>query len=363
MAANRPYTRYVSDLEARLEEYERRAETGAASTLKDAKVIGEMRSVSGFHNAKVSAVVGLGDESTTRHASWTRGEPSPAQPRFQGSPGTRITAGAITTPQHDDHIGTDAMVVVPSPENASDGPIGGSSLTAFVRSMLRTVGKDNSNWGASKLGIGNSPASRIPSHQQDIDVEALFLPPRRVADGFIEAYWAFVHPILPILHKPTFMKSYKTLWATGEELHCDADSPLDAVFLSTLNIVLAIGCQSSDQVVSGQKHIISEKLYQRSRRFFMDEFLDSPTLSVVQLLLLTGIYLQSTKYANRCWNSIGSAIRTAQSIGLHLERRSDSRVQIQREMERRVWHTCVFLDRLVLLAEVSKKEKNTNHRV
>lgn len=256
------------------------------------------------------------------------------------------------------------MVVVPSPENAFDGPIGGSSLTAFVRSMLQTVGKDHSNWRSSNIGGVNSPAWRVPSNRQDIDTEALFLPQRRIADGFVEAYWAFVHPILPILHKPTFMKSYKTLWAAGEDFDSDSGSLLDPVFLSTLNIVLAIGCQSSNQVVSGQKHIISEKLYQRSRQLFMDEFLDSPTLSVVQLLLLTGIYLQSTKYANRCWNSIGSAIRTAQSIGLHLERGSDSRVQLQREMERRVWHTCVFLDRLVLFAEFpEKKIENTNSRI
>ncbi|KAL6360874.1 hypothetical protein LRP88_06582 [Fusarium phalaenopsidis] len=141
------------------------------------------------------------------------------------------------------------------------------------------------------------------------------------------------------------MKSYDLLWATGKELDPAPNALQDAVFVSTLNIVLAIGCQFSDQVVTPRKLAIADKLYQRSKRCSMDEFLDSPTLSVVQLLLLTGVYLQSTKYANRCWHVIGSAIRAAQSIGAHLERRSDSRNQLQREMERRVWHTCVFLDR------------------
>jgi hypothetical protein len=67
------------------------------------------------------------------------------------------------------------------------------------------------------------------------------------------------------------------------------------------------------------------------------------------MLLVSGVYLQSTRYASRCWNVIGLAIRTAQSLGLHLDLtkyRPDN--QLNKEMARRIWHTCLVLDKLVL---------------
>ncbi|KAJ3539946.1 hypothetical protein NM208_g5279 [Fusarium decemcellulare] len=241
------------------------------------------------------------------------------------------------------------MVIVPSPEDAADCPVGESALIAFVQSMLRTIGKNNSGLRVSRMRFGNAPASNKgygARGSTNIGADSMLLPPRRVADGFVESFWRFLHPILPILHKPTFMKSYQLLWATGDELGEDHSlNSEDPVFFSTINIIFAIGCQFSDQVATSRKFTMADDLYQRSKALFTDEFLDCPTLPIVQLLLLTGVYLQSTRYANRCWNVVGSAIRAAQSMGLHLERTSVSKSQLEREMERRVWHTCVFLDR------------------
>ena len=82
------------------------------------------------------------------------------------------------------------------------------------------------------------------------------------------------------------------------------------------------------------------------RHLLLFEVLDSTSLSLVQMLCLTGVYLQSTQHANRCWNSVGLAIRVAQSLGLHLNEVGGRKIpQLEREMRRRVWHTCVVLDR------------------
>ncbi|KAH8897411.1 hypothetical protein GQ53DRAFT_803376 [Thozetella sp. PMI_491] len=256
------------------------------------------------------------------------------------------------SPNHDT-IATDAMVIVPSPEGDIDCLVGESSPIAFVRSMLRTIGKNYSPLRAANIKLGDdSPLDRayLTPKKQDGDVDPVSLPTRRVADALVKAFWEFLHPILPILHKPTFMKSYRVLWMGEDEVGQNgaADNREDPAFLSMLNIVFAIGCQFSDQVSPTRKSAIAKTFYQRSKKAFADDFLDTPTLSVVQLLLLTGVYLQSTVHANRCWNVVGSAIRTAQSLGLHLERTAESKNQLKREMERRVWHTCVFLDRIPL---------------
>ncbi|KAF5723731.1 benzoate 4-monooxygenase [Fusarium mundagurra] len=330
--------RYVSDLEARVQEYERRSQT----TLLMSSVTSETTTDRNFSPAQDTF---LSQRKNNRH------------PEIRQQPGMAMTddpasvsyphlesfqsGDRFLSPPRTESVSSDAMVVVPSPECSDDKDLGQSSSISFIQSMLRTVTRDH-----SVFKVSHHPAKSSYPFLQTLDEEALFLPPRRVADGFVQAYWKFLHPILPILHRPTFTGIYHKLWmaddAKGSDQICNID---DAVFLSTVNIVLAIGCQFSEQIEPTRKSTMASKFYQRSKALLADEVLDHPTLALVQLLLLTGVYLQSTEYANRCWNTVGLAIRSAQSIGLHLDRKRGSINQLEREMERRVWHTCVFLDR------------------
>ena len=180
---------------------------------------------------------------------------------------------------------------------------------------------------------------------------AALLPRRRNADDFLACYWEFIHPLFPVLHKPSFLKQYQTLWANEQDPEArDIDSLglEELIFTATLNLVFALGCSFSNLVAPAQKNPMSDEFYQKSRHLLLFEVLDSTSLSLVQMLCLTGVYLQSTQYANRCWNSVGLAIRVAQSLGLHLNEVAGRKIpQLEREMRRRVWHTCVILDRCV----------------
>lgn len=71
---------------------------------------------------------------------------------------------------------------------------------------------------------------------------------------------------------------------------------------------------------------------------------ESDTLSVVQALLIMTLFLQSTPFAGRCWNSVGIACRLAQGLGLHTESSGGRRKPMETEIRRRVWHGCVVLD-------------------
>jgi hypothetical protein len=80
------------------------------------------------------------------------------------------------------------------------------------------------------------------------------------------------------------------------------------------------------------------------------ELLDFANLEMVQSLVLMAQYLQSTDKPNYCWSIVGLAIRLAQAIGLHLDspegvaagRKID---QINAEVRKRVWASCILLDR------------------
>lgn len=173
--------------------------------------------------------------------------------------------------------------------------------------------------------------------------EQAVLPLRRNADDYLNRFWEFVHPLFPILYKDSFIENYEDLWKPHDHRGADRDS---LTFMPMLNLVFALGCQFSDLVPAEQKVSAGKSFYKRSRTVLLYDILGSTSVSVVQWLLLSGVYLQSTSFANHCWNSVGLAVRLAQNLGMHLEngdRRSES--QLDREMGRRVWHTCVVLDR------------------
>lgn len=176
------------------------------------------------------------------------------------------------------------------------------------------------------------------------------LPRRREADNFVLCYWEFIHPLFPVLHKPSFMRKYDRLWLEDGDMQHQHDSEAEeAIFTATLNLVFALGCKFSSFVEPSQRKSAADDFYQRSRQSYPFDILDSTSISLVQLLVLTGVYLQSTQYASRCWNSVGLAIRMAQSLGLHVDAANRRISQLALQMRRRIWHTCVHLDRLLCM--------------
>ena len=147
---------------------------------------------------------------------------------------------------------------------------------------------------------------------------------------------------------------YEQLWVAnrGQKSELRYDDYSKRMLHATLNTLLAIGCQYSNTFAPPQSFPMADIFYQRSKKLIPFDELDTSSLSIVQLLLLTGMYLQSTRYLDRCWNTIGLALRIAQGLGLHIDKRTSAiESQKQREMRRRVWYICVMMDRYTCLSE------------
>jgi hypothetical protein len=171
---------------------------------------------------------------------------------------------------------------------------------------------------------------------------------RRQADNFVNCYWEFVHPLFPVLHRPTFVRKYEQLWSDAANPAEYTSEDEEAAFTSTLNLVFAVGCKFSSLIDAAQKSSVSDNFYQRARQAYPFDILDSTSISLVQMLVLMAVYLQSTEYASRCWNSAGLAIRMAQSLGLHVDQNGrKNNTQLEVQMRRRIWHTCSSIDRLL----------------
>ena len=263
---------------------------------------------------------------------------SPTTSPPTGVPGER----EHTSESHENLLDkTDALIMVPSPEGTTSNH-GGSSITTFLQSIAHAVGMAELADQALLPTGGYHSSLKDGGNATKQKSTRFSLPTRRTADALMSTFWTYIHSIFPVLHRPTTESMYKSLWASGPDTpnqDCTEDHPVDKAIL---NIIFALGCQSSD------RDDAADDFYRKSREYYSMDELDAPSLKTVQLLLLTGIYLQSTKYASRCWNVVGSAIRNAQYLGLdvdHPEKVINSR--LEQEMRRRVWYSCVIIDRFV----------------
>lgn len=67
-----------------------------------------------------------------------------------------------------------------------------------------------------------------------------------------------------------------------------------------------------------------------------------------QILLIFGQYLQSSNNPHQCWMVIELAVRTVQSLGLHLpETSTQIRSASRQRLARRVWYGCVLMDTIL----------------
>lgn len=157
------------------------------------------------------------------------------------------------------------------------------------------------------------------------------------------------------------------MWISDDDVyHGAAESPDDPadrtenpIFLATMHMVFALGsrynnCSSGDGdghddddcwPSSDTRSALASQFYQSSTNVASLDTIDDVPFEGIQLLLLHAVYLQSTRHGSRCWNVVGRAIRAAQSLALYADEPSPANSQLQREMKRRVWHTCVFFDR------------------
>jgi hypothetical protein len=217
-----------------------------------------------------------------------------------------------------------------------------SSNDGFLRSL-------DSSWSIPLNGDKNTYSlPSVPKALWKRAESSMMLPRRHVADSLLHAFFTFAHEFLPIFHKPAFQRRYESLWISGAPARPNGPHEKfeDGVFLSTLNVCFALGSLFSELIADEDRESTGDEYYQRSRALTNFDICDYSSLSTVRLQLVTGLYLQTTPHASRCWNVVGMAIRLAQDLGLHRDpcghAQSDS---VEVEMKRRVWYSCSVMDR------------------
>lgn len=261
---------------------------------------------------------------------------------YQGSDPS--VAGNMATPSI-----VDSMTAVVDEGTSTREYFGSSSAGSFTAQIKRAI---DSRVGKSHNGSsGHCSTATARQHGSisgfssgfDLATDVPYvLPSRRQADYLVDMYWFYVDPLYPFLDKKLWYHDYNAIFA-GTAIDID-----ERIFVATLNVILALASQLVESLSVEQREESSNRYFERAQELLPMNTWGSGSLDLVQYLLLTSQYLQSTNQPHQTWMVVGSAIRTAQGLGLHLPETSAELSELsERELLRRIWYGCVLMDRYV----------------
>ncbi|KIX95747.1 uncharacterized protein Z520_08455 [Fonsecaea multimorphosa CBS 102226] len=201
------------------------------------------------------------------------------------------------------------------------------------------------------------PEMRVDSYEQEgtrqvSEQNQGCLPHRTDADNFVEIYFSTIHIAYPFISEPDFRKTYESFW------QADSLEEFRGPWLSLLLSIFAIGscyeriAQSEDDEASNPAASHQHQRYFDDAIALTQKYTSRHTVDHVCALLAQCFYLLATCQTDRCWTTLGLAVRIAQSIGLHVEEHHRAGREMGRapqEMCRRVWYSIFVLDRLLAL--------------
>ncbi|KAF5587804.1 transcriptional regulatory GAL4 [Fusarium subglutinans] len=172
---------------------------------------------------------------------------------------------------------------------------------------------------------------------------------------YFETYFSTIHIAYPFIPKSIFMHRFQCLRGGTD------DGPVTKAWLSLFYSVLALGMhhrQTRDLASKGSKTSPSphETLFRRALALTDLHNLEASTVQV-SALLARCFYLLATSQTDRCWVSLGVAIRLAQSLGMHVSHVESQQKHwsygltgnAQAEVRSRNWFCLFVLDQLLAL--------------
>jgi hypothetical protein len=174
------------------------------------------------------------------------------------------------------------------------------------------------------------------------------LPPKEVADHLLAQYYQCIHSLLPVLHWPEFIEAYEKVYQTGSLAGVSSE------WAAVLFGVFACGAV----------HTVEPNREEEGKKFvriscgIIDVWQDEFNLDRVRAALLASIFLYEVNSKSASWVWIGSAVRVAQEIGLHIE--SGPWPELEGEMRKRIWWGLYTYDRFVSCSSPADQRNMTD---
>ncbi|KAK0215758.1 fungal-specific transcription factor domain-containing protein [Armillaria fumosa] len=175
----------------------------------------------------------------------------------------------------------------------------------------------------------------------DAEKSHYVFPDNDLITSLIAIYFETIHPIFPILHRPTFTKDV----ANGLHLR-------DEYFGATLLLVLSVASRYSDDprvLVDPSSKLSAGWEFINQAPLFKKAVLSPPSLYELQSPVLGAIYSLGTSVPRFSWTIVGVGLRAATEIGLHRRKPEGYNMTVDDELKKRSFWALITLDRLLSL--------------
>ncbi|KIY67354.1 hypothetical protein CYLTODRAFT_353365 [Cylindrobasidium torrendii FP15055 ss-10] len=179
--------------------------------------------------------------------------------------------------------------------------------------------------------------------------EEVEYPPRDLADKLVDAYFAEIHYLMPVIDKPTFLAQYQRVMDSTKDIEF-ARKQTSIISLVFSVFACAAALVKDDRLYTAHEGGMGMIYYERA---LILQYICHASISAdhVQCFVLLSSFLCSINCLPQAWILLGQAVRTGQDLGLH---RSPRRLQvltpIQKETRRKIWWGVYVLDRMLAVA-------------
>ncbi|KAL3441400.1 fungal-specific transcription factor domain-containing protein [Aspergillus insuetus] len=176
-------------------------------------------------------------------------------------------------------------------------------------------------------------------------IGAFELPNGDVCKALLRCYFRNVHQLLPIIDARALLEEYH------ENEYANISLLLIwSIFFASSNFAEPELLQKAGYET---RKAMKRAFYRRAKALYDCDY-EKDKVSLIQSLILLGLWYDDANDRNGAWHWIGIAIGLAQSIGLHRHLRlANSSYPISKGLEsiyRRIWWTCFIRDRWLSLA-------------
>ncbi|KAE8840029.1 hypothetical protein HRS9122_06634 [Pyrenophora teres f. teres] len=213
-------------------------------------------------------------------------------------------------------------------------------------------------FAASPISVPASPVPHVALTNYYLDDDGIKLadcgnpfelPPEHTAGLLFHCFSTTVHTSFPLL-PPTLesqLRQYYDLVRHGQAIHCPEK------WFALVNLVFAIGAKFSHLVQANWRADELDHVVYLSRAFQLLSMndtivvLSTPDLSTTQAAGLFAVYYMTLGHVNRAWVMVGIAMRSAFSLGLHIQDGNYSIPALKQQSMVRTWWSLHALESLL----------------
>ncbi|KAH9439122.1 Cutinase transcription factor 1 alpha [Pyricularia oryzae] len=169
---------------------------------------------------------------------------------------------------------------------------------------------------------------------------AFLLPPRSLCDELIDAYFKWIHPIVPVINRTHFMNQYN-----------DPKNPPSLLLLQAILLAGSRVCTNPALMdANGSSTPAALTFYKRAKALY-DANYEDDRVTLVQALLLMGWYWEGPEDVTKnvfYWTRVATVV--AQGSGMHRSVESSQLSRADKKLWKRIWWTLFTRDRSVAVA-------------